>query len=156
MFVEQVQKHGLENAVGRWKATGTHVERLDELQKRYEENLRKITDGGPAIVNIGDKEPWYQGPLETDPAWNGLVEELRRIGRSDQVPSLDASSSKVVAQTPNPASDPGGARGLVVGYVQSGKTTNFTAVAAKLADLDYRAVIVLSGIHNALRKHKSG
>lgn len=152
MFVEQVQKHGLENAVARWEATGTHVDRLDELQKRYDDNLRKITDGGPAIVGTGDKEPWYQGPLDSDPAWNSLVGELRRIGRGDQIPSLNASSSKVVAETPNPATAPGGARGLVVGFVQSGKTTNFTAVAAKLADLDYRAVIVLSGIHNALRR----
>ena len=42
-------------------------------------------------------------------------------------------------------------RGLVLGYVQSGKTTNFTAVIAKAADAGYRFFIVLSGIHDALR-----
>ena len=35
-------------------------------------------------------------------------------------------------------------RGLVLGYVQSGKTTNFTAVIAKAADAGYRFFIVLS------------
>src|SRR6185369_3684224 len=42
-------------------------------------------------------------------------------------------------------------RGLVVGYVQSGKTANYTAVAARAADAGYRLVIVLSGIHESLR-----
>ena len=40
----------------------------------------------------------------------------------------------------------------MLGYVQSGKTTNFTAVIAKAADAGYRMFIVLSGIHDALRQ----
>jgi hypothetical protein len=43
------------------------------------------------------------------------------------------------------------ARGLVVGYVQNGKTTNFTAVIAKAIDAGYRLIIVLSGTTNLLR-----
>ncbi len=35
--------------------------------------------------------------------------------------------------------------------MQSGKTSNFTAVICKAADRGYRMFIVLSGIHNALR-----
>ena len=42
-------------------------------------------------------------------------------------------------------------RGLVVGYVQSGKTANFTALIAKAADAGYRIFIVLSGMSNILR-----
>jgi hypothetical protein len=36
--------------------------------------------------------------------------------------------------------------------VQSGKTSNFTAVIAKAADWGYRLFVVLSGIHNNLRR----
>lgn len=43
-------------------------------------------------------------------------------------------------------------RGLVVGYVQSGKTANYSALIAKAADTGYRLFIVLSGIHNQLRQ----
>jgi hypothetical protein len=43
-------------------------------------------------------------------------------------------------------------RGLVVGYVQSGKTANFSALIAKAADAGYKIVIVLSGLHNTLRR----
>jgi hypothetical protein len=43
------------------------------------------------------------------------------------------------------------ARGLVVGYVQSGKTANFTGVIARAADAGYRLLIVLAGTLNILR-----
>lgn len=42
-------------------------------------------------------------------------------------------------------------RGLVVGQVQSGKTSNYTGLICKAADSGYKLVIVLAGIHNSLR-----
>ena len=36
--------------------------------------------------------------------------------------------------------------------MQSGKTVNYTAVMAKAADAGYRLFIVLSGMHNNLRR----
>lgn len=42
-------------------------------------------------------------------------------------------------------------RGLVMGHVQSGKTTNYSALITKAADAGYRIIIVLAGITNSLR-----
>ncbi len=42
-------------------------------------------------------------------------------------------------------------RGLVVGYVQSGKTANYTGLICKAADAGYKLIVVLAGIHNSLR-----
>ena len=42
-------------------------------------------------------------------------------------------------------------RGLVVGQVQSGKTSNYTGLLCKAADSGYKLIIVLAGIHNNLR-----
>lgn len=44
-----------------------------------------------------------------------------------------------------------GKRGLVVGQVQSGKTSNYTGLICKAADAGYKLIIVLAGIHNNLR-----
>lgn len=41
--------------------------------------------------------------------------------------------------------------GLVVGQVQSGKTSNYTGLLCKAADAGYKLIIVLAGIHNNLR-----
>lgn len=42
-------------------------------------------------------------------------------------------------------------KGLVVGQVQSGKTSNYTGLICKAADTGYKLIIVLAGIHNNLR-----
>lgn len=42
-------------------------------------------------------------------------------------------------------------KGLVVGQVQSGKTSNYTGLICKAADAGYKLIIVLAGIHNNLR-----
>jgi len=44
-----------------------------------------------------------------------------------------------------------GKKGLVVGQVQSGKTSNYTGLICKAADTGYKLIIVLAGIHNNLR-----
>ncbi|MEV4782137.1 Z1 domain-containing protein [Burkholderia sp. LMU1-1-1.1] len=79
--------------------------------------------------------------LSSDPKWE-----------QPQVDSVSAESYRVLKHLPDPkTSAPFQGRGLVVGYVQSGKTANYTAVAARAVDAGYRMVIVLSGIHDSLR-----
>lgn len=66
--------------------------------------------------------------------------------------SLDDSSDQILRQLAAPSTDRFDIRGLVLGFVQSGKTANYTALIAKAADAGYRLVIVLSGIDNGLRR----
>ena len=42
-------------------------------------------------------------------------------------------------------------KGLVVGQVQSGKTSNYTGLICKAADAGFKLIVVLAGIHNNLR-----
>lgn len=42
-------------------------------------------------------------------------------------------------------------RGMVVGQVQSGKTSNYTGLICKAADSGYKLIIVLAGMHKSLR-----
>jgi hypothetical protein len=68
------------------------------------------------------------------------------------VRSLDEATDRILGQMSDPSEERFDIRGLVVGYVQSGKTANFTALIAKAADVGYRLIIVLSGIDNGLRR----
>ena len=54
------------------------------------------------------------------------------------VQDIHNASDKIVSWLQSPAAAKINTRGLVVGYVQSGKTANFTAVIAKAADAGYR------------------
>jgi hypothetical protein len=66
---------------------------------------------------------------------------------------LDAASTQVIERLAKPTAElPRSQRGLVVGYVQSGKTANISAVIAKAIDVGYRFIVVLTGMHEALRR----
>ena len=84
--------------------------------------------------------PQLKANLEADPSWVAAV------------PSLDEASTDIVGLLADPHSPTIRTRGLVLGFVQSGKTANFTATIAKAADSGYRLFIVLSGVHNSLRR----
>lgn len=69
------------------------------------------------------------------------------------VQSLSNVGSKILGHLQDPTS-PGSwdRRGLVIGHVQSGKTSNYIGLVAKAADAGYKFIIVIAGIHNNLRR----
>src|SRR5699024_3227482 len=82
---------------------------------------------------IRDKD-WYVGPSSGDEYWPRLRNKLENSSVRDVVDDIDTASTKVVAHLAEPTIHNLKKRGLVVGYVQSGKTANYTAVMAKAAD----------------------
>jgi len=86
--------------------------------------------------------------------WPRLQEYLKDV---DHLPpavirELDSSTDRTLELLESPSrSDTWDRRGLVLGHVQSGKTTHYTALAAKSLDAGYQIIIVLAGIHNNLR-----
>ena len=96
---------------------------------------------------------WYTGPRPKDPCWPKLAQMLLDEGFSDHnIQLLDESTTQDRRSARAPGDRRFTTKGLVLGHVQSGKTTNYTGVMAKAADRGYRLVIVLSGIHNELRR----
>ena len=81
--------------------------------------------------------------------FNYLAYTLKR--KHDITQSISEQSECILRRLPDPLRPSFKGKGLVVGYVQSGKTANFTAVAARAIDAGYKLIIVLSGIHNNLR-----
>lgn len=73
-------------------------------------------------------------------------------GKPDVVESLDYETDQIIKKFPKPGNQTCfNKKGLVVGYVQSGKTANFTHLIAKAASIGYRFVIVLAGMTDTLR-----
>lgn len=93
-----------------------------------------------------DRRNWYY--------WPRLRSYL--IGKKkwplNRVRSLDDSSDAVLRNLSPPEIQNFNTRGLVLGYVQSGKTANYTALIAKAVDVGYRLIIVLAGMDNGLRR----
>jgi hypothetical protein len=128
------------------------------LQEIVEEVLHRLTVRiGTASVldNAVNHEPWLESLDRTSwTLWPRLLAYLRDHDRlpPSVLAELDRSTDQALGRLESP--DRQGRwdrRGLVVGHVQSGKTTHYTSLAAKAIDAGYRVVIILAGIHNSLR-----
>jgi len=119
----------------------------------YEQQTNRIrTLKRPMSVRKPGLVDWYPGPQDDDRFWPPLRRLLEDKGWSDDVvQSVDDASSKVLSHMQPPGVGTFSTKGLVLGYVQSGKTTNFTGLISKAADVGYKFFIVLSGVHNKLR-----
>ncbi len=103
---------------------------------------------------VRQRSKWYHGPRPGDRNWPLLKSYfLEKKGWSPTaVDSIDSTSSEIVALLDNPAQSQFKSRGLVVGYVQSGKTANMTGVISKGVDAGYNVVVVLAGLTDKLRQ----
>lgn len=140
------------------QAIEEHVpaEHRDSVRARWHAEQIVTFRAPNELSATGGPRAWFES---WDPAvgyhWLRLRHYLiDRKGRSEgEVESLDDSSDAVLRHLEDPRGDaPFRVQGLVLGYVQSGKTANFTALISKAADVGYKFVIVLSGIHNSLRQ----
>ncbi|MBK7942782.1 MAG: Z1 domain-containing protein [Flavobacteriales bacterium] len=96
-------------------------------------------------LNTAERSNWYY--------WTTLRSHLLMTDwTSAAVSGLDEETDRILPQLGNPTEPEFDIRGLVLGYVQSGKTANFTALIAKAVDVGYRLVIVLSGLDKGLRR----
>ena len=102
---------------------------------------------------LRSRPQWYFGPKPSDLHWPAVREFLLNAKGwpENDVRGIDEASNEVVSLMGNPTEEQFSCRGLVVGHVQSGKTANMTAVAAKALDAGYNTVIVLAGLTNKLR-----
>ena len=103
-------------------------------------------DGDREWLHRSDRSQWYY--------WPRLREYLiGRKGRSrNALRDVEMHTDRILGAMANPHDAEFKVRGLVLGYVQSGKTANYTALIAKSADVGYRLVIVLTGMDNGLRR----
>ena len=156
---DQVRKfRNMDDAVAKFPIKSIDQALLGKARAAIEAELEKVY-GNPKTGVVGvPKHRWYNGPIEPSVNWKHFVESLTRDPgwTSEAISSLDTSSSRILSFTTSPelqelSINGESGRGLVLGYVQSGKTTSFTSVIAKAVDSGYRLIVVLSGVTNNLR-----
>lgn len=96
--------------------------------------------------------PWFANFKQNNPMtfWNAYVAYAQTKGQN--VAKLDKETDAIMDCLPQPSNNPFACRGIVVGYVQSGKTSNFIGLINKAADAGYKLIVVFSGMYNDLRR----
>ena len=84
--------------------------------------------------------------------WPRYRQHLESSWALSSIDSLDTVTDRVLSLLEDPNRDgTWDRRGLVVGHVQSGKTSNYIGLICKAADAGYKLIVVLSGLHKNLR-----
>lgn len=104
-----------------------------------------------SLVKDRGRAPWYSGPKSMKGIWPTYRAKLESRLPDEAVRDVDASTTQIISQCANPFERGDVRKGLVIGYVQSGKTANYAGLIAKAVDAGYRIVIVLAGMHSNLR-----
>lgn len=118
--------------------------------------LIPVSKGAAPVVIDDDPEPWYTPQAQDARSWYWPSYRKLLLDKGwpiEAVAGIDEASDRIVERLADPTRNEAyQSKGLVVGYVQSGKTANFTGVIAKAIDAGYRLVIVLGGTLNLLRE----
>ena len=128
---------------------------INELESHY-----TITIGSSETL-YNHKIPWIRNYKQNNPNlsdfpfWNNYK---RHLFENQQLPQtvideIDQSTDAILDGMSNPnETDKFEKKGLVIGYVQSGKTGNYVGLINKAIDVGYQFIVVLAGMHNNLRQ----
>lgn len=134
-------------AFKRQEINEANVRRYIERQYTIDSDPYSILDEGYSPwIDKSNKQNWEY--------WNRYKQFLAKEEQyaPDTIDKIDEITDDILDHLKNPEDE--GAwdkRGMVVGHVQSGKTSNYLALINKAADTGYKIIIVLTGMFNDLR-----
>jgi hypothetical protein len=119
------------------------------LIQRFSHRIGKST----TLVDEIDHIAWLTASRKRDwQYWRRYRDYLESKLSDVVVDGLNEATDEILSLLEDPKrTDPSDRRGLVVGHVQSGKTSNYSGLICKAADAGYKIIIVLAGMHNNLR-----
>jgi hypothetical protein len=106
------------------------------------------------LIHAQEHKPWLVSRNPEWKVWKAYNQVLSEEGRSAQVlDTLDTSLNQILDHLGDPEDlEPWARRGLIIGEVQSGKTSTYIGLIDKAIDVGYRVVVLLGGNTELLRR----
>jgi len=146
-LLEQLLENGMDTLTAQQRSKAAADVVRDRLAKIYDERDPRI-----AVSPLTKHERWYPGPMDNDHLWPRYKARLLDKGYTHEtVAQIHSDTDRITSNLGSPSLKKFRRQGLVVGRVQSGKTSNFMGLLAKAGDVGYRMIIVLAGTTNTLR-----
>ena len=132
-----------------WKAGVDRVALVAQMESRFSIWI------GRAVTLAGDDDhvPWLTASRKRGwRYWPRYRQMLDEKWAAPAIEALDTVTDDILGRLEDPRREGSwDRRGLVVGHVQSGKTSNYCGLINKAADAGYKVIIVLAGLHKNLR-----
>ena len=126
----------------------------DKLILQLFETITVKSSSSAIIKSENDHVDWYDKNRDR-PYWETYREYLKNDKQfsPDAVSALDKTTDLMMKYIENPGREGAwDSRGLIVGSVQSGKTSNFIGFLNKAVDAGYKKIVILSGLNKNLRQ----
>lgn len=143
-----------------WAEVVYGKETLDELLNRI--TLQAMLESRNLVLNedhhvFAEHHPgkkWFADRKVTWTFWDGYKKYLFSKGiASNTVAQVSRVTDDILNRIGDPKRQgPWNTRGMVVGDVQSGKTSNYVGLINKAADAGFRIIIVMTGLYENLRQ----
>jgi hypothetical protein len=128
-----------------------------EVEELTEILIADYSVGSGEITILKDDEikPWLNN-IKSEISWQGWNRYKNHLQEKDPtfpINDLDDFTDKILDKCINPKQEGSwDRRGMVVGHVQSGKTSNYVGLINKAMDSGYKLIIVIAGTMNSLRR----
>ena len=129
----------------------------DFVEKLLQASYKVRMDLGKSVVDEKTYHPWLSSRKANIKFyyWNRYYKylEIEQGWKTEVIDTLGQVSDEILDLCGNPAEEGMWKRkGLVLGDIQSGKTSNYLALCNKAADAGYKIIIMLTGTIEGLRK----
>lgn len=142
--------------IDRVESTMASVGQVIDKRELFEILVADFSIGKGSITEMnGDITPWlYSRKDEINwELWNRYKSYMHEKDPSFPINDLDDFTDKILDKCYNPKeSGSWDRRGMVVGHVQSGKTSNYVGLINKATDAGYKVIIVIAGTISSLRR----
>lgn len=145
------------NIIAKTKAMNIVEGQMFDENELFEILRADFSIGSGAITELYDENvtPWLndeKANIDFE-LWNRYKLEMQKNDPSFPVNDLDDFTDKILDKCVNPKETKSfDRRGMVVGHVQSGKTSNYVGLINKATDAGYKVIIVIAGTISSLRR----
>lgn len=144
------------SVIDKVETTMASIGQVIDKKELFEILVADFSIGKGSITEMnGDITPWlYTKKAEINwELWNRYKLYMHEKDPSFPINDLDDFTDKILDKCYNPT-EPGSwdRRGMVVGHVQSGKTSNYVGLINKATDAGYKVIIVIAGTISSLRR----
>lgn len=153
---EEITDEIILNIIDRVAATMTSVGQEIDKRELFEILVADFSIGKGTITEMnGDITPWLYSRKDDInwELWSRYKSYMHEKDPSFPINDLDDFTDKILDKCYNPKeSGSWDRRGMVVGHVQSGKTSNYVGLINKATDAGYKVIIVIAGTISSLRR----
>lgn len=153
---EEITDEIILNIIDRVEATMASVGQVIDKRELFEILVADFSIGKGSITEMnGDITPWLYSKKDDInwELWSRYKSYMHEKDPSFPINDLDDFTDKILDKCYNPKeSGSWDRRGMVVGHVQSGKTSNYVGLINKATDAGYKVIIVIAGTISSLRR----